>query len=158
MTDLATKFSIPKLNERNYDNWRMLVETACHSVMGYAILTVSHPVPPIPDGKTSSEDVAHYKIFYTVLSMLVSSISEPCLYIIRNKSSSPFEVWNTLREHFRPSTNRNVIRLRGNFYRTSLNNFSSMAKDVDSINTQAATDNSLVDDIHSRVSIKSGGS
>ena len=48
--------------------------------------------------------------------------------------------------------------MRGNFYRTSLNNFSSMAKYVDSINTQAATINSLLEDIHSRVSIKSGGS
>ena len=148
MADLATKFSIPKLNEKNYSIWVMLVEAAAHSVMGYAILTTPVRAPAVPDlAKSSEAEIAAYKTFYTVLTLLMTSISEQCLYIIRTKSKTPNDIWIALREHFLPSTNRNVIRLRGNFYRTSLNAFPSMSKYIDSINMQAEMINQLLEEI-----------
>jgi len=117
MADLVTKFLIPKLNKKNYSIWTMLVEAAAHSVMGYTILTTPVPAPAMPNlAKSSEAEIAAYKTFYTVLTLLMTSISEQCLYIIRTKSKTPNDIWITLREHFLPSTNRNVIRLRGNFY------------------------------------------
>lgn len=116
MTDLVTRFSIPKLTEKNYDVWAMLVETAAHLIFGYDILTRDCAIPSIPSPKADADTVSYYKTFYAVLTLLMTSISEQCMYIIRTKSKKPFDVWTTLREHFLPSTNRNVIRLRGNFY------------------------------------------
>jgi hypothetical protein len=157
MADLATKFSIPKLNEKNYSIWAMLIETAAHSIMGHTILTTTTPIPDVPkDGAKSDEaTVIAYKTFYAVLTLLMTSISEQCLYIIRTKSKTPNDVWVALREHFLPSTNRNVIRLRGNFYRTSLQAFSSMSKYIDSINTQAEMINLLLDEIQAKKSSSS---
>jgi hypothetical protein len=60
-------------------------------------------------------------------------------------------IWVTLHEHFLPSTNRNVIRLHGRFYQTSLQTFPLMLKYIDSINTQAKLINQLLDKIKARV-------
>jgi hypothetical protein len=152
MADLATKFSIPKLNKKNYSIWAMLIETAAHSIMGYKILTTPTPVPEVPSMDKSDEaTILAYKTFYAVLTLLMTSISEQCLYIVRTKSRTPNDVWVTLREHFLPSTNRNVIRLRGSFYRTNLQAFPSMSKYIDSINMQAELINRLLDEIKARV-------
>jgi hypothetical protein len=66
---------------------------------------------------------------------------------ICTKLKMPNDIWITLHKHFIPSTNRNVIRLRGNFYRTSLNAYPSMSKYIDSINTQATMINQLLEEI-----------
>ena len=105
MTDLVARFSIPKLNERNYSVWSMLVETAAHSIMGYEILTTAITPPPVPAPKADETEIALYKTFYAVLTLLMTSISEQCLYIVRTNARSPFEIWTALREHFLPSTN-----------------------------------------------------
>lgn len=157
-TTLSTRFSIPKLNERNYAIWAMLVENAAHSVMGHDILTKKTAIPAVPRPKSDPADAEHYKTFYSLLTMLMTSISENCLYIVRSNCDTPYDVWMTLREHFRPSTNRNVIRLRGNFYRMTLQASGSMAKYIDGINEQAATINQLLEEIHAKSSNSSGSS
>ena len=149
-TTLSTRYSIPKLNERNYTIWAMLVKNAAHSVMGYDILTKKIAIPTTPGPKADQIEQDHYRTFYSLLTMLMSSISEPCLYIVRSNRSSPYDVWVTLCEHFCLSTNRNVIRLCGNFYRMTLQACGSMAKYIDNINEQAVTINQLLEDIHAK--------
>lgn len=136
----------------------MLVETAAHSIMGYEILTTAITPPPVPAPKADETEIALYKTFYAVLTLLMTSISEQCLYIVRTNARSPFEIWTALREHFLPSTNRNVIRLRGNFYRTAFKSFSSMAMYVDSINMQASMINQLLEEIFAKLSSSSSSS
>ena len=111
MTDLVTCFSILKLHENNYDIWAMLVETASQSILGHHFLMKDCPIPDIPNAKADAEVLANYKTFYVVLTLLITSISEPCMYIICTNSRKPFDVWRTLREYFMPSTNQNVIQL-----------------------------------------------
>ena len=147
MTDLTTKFAIPKLTEKNYTHWSLMVETAAHSMMGYTILTSNVKKPDVPSDKGRADAIENYKIFYALQTLLLTSISESCLYIIRTHSTTPYDIWTTLREHFMPTMNRNVIRLRGNFYRMSLQSYGSMAKYIDAINTQAALINQLLEDI-----------
>ncbi len=116
----------------------MLIETAAHSIMGYKILTTPTPVPEVPSmDKLDEATILAYKTFYAVLTLLMTSISEQCLYIVRTKLRTPNDVWVTLRKHFLPSTNRNMIRLCGSFYRTNLQAFPLMSKYIDSINMQA---------------------
>ena len=151
MADLSTKYSIPKLNEKNYAIWAMMIETAAHSLMAYDILTKKTAKPEVPaDEKSDEAAISKYKQFYSLQTLLLTLISENCLYIVRSNSKTPFDIWLALCEHFVPTTNRNVIRLRGNFYQTKLRSFTSMAKYVDSINDQAATINRLLEEIHSR--------
>jgi hypothetical protein len=150
MADLTTRYQIPKLNEKNYSIWAMMVENAAHSMMAYPLLVTKVAIPSVPKDKSNEDIITAYKTFYSLLTLLMTSISEPCLYIIWTKSSTPNDVWVTLREHFLPSTNRNVIRLRGIFYRTSLQSVGSMARYIDSINTQAADINALLEEIHQK--------
>lgn len=157
MADLTTKYAIPKLNEKNYAIWAMMIENSAHSMMAHDLLSKSCEKPDaIVDEKADEALTNKYKRFYTLKTLLLTSISENCLYIIRLKSETPYDIWTTLREHFVPTTNRNVIRLRGNFYQTKLRSFASMAKYIDSINEQAATINRLLEEIHARGGLSKG--
>ena len=83
MADLTTKYSIPKLTEKNYPIWAMMVETAAHSIMSYDILTKNTKKPNVPnEGKSSEAEINAYKWFYTLQMLLLTSISENCLYIV----------------------------------------------------------------------------
>ncbi len=116
----------------------MLIKTAAHSITGYKILMIPTPVSEVPLMDKSDEvTILAYKTFYAVLTLLMTSISEQCLYIVRTKLRTPNDVWVTLHEHFLPSTNRNMIRLHGSFYQMNLQAFPLMSKYIDSINMQA---------------------
>ena len=145
------KLSIPKLTEKNYTIWAMMIETAAHSMMGYEFLTTKFAAPTVPNAKSTKEDQELYKNFYALQTLLFSSISENCLYIIRTNSTTPNDIWITLREHFNPSTNRNVIRLRGNFYRSNLQAYGTMARYIDGINSQSATINRILDEMATKM-------
>ena len=152
-----SKLHVPLLDEKNFSLWSRLIESATKSIFGFHILDEPTFVEPeVPDaskfdnGEESAEykkKFKEYKTYFMVQNMVLSSISSECLYLI-NDCKTPGLMFVALREHFCPTSGSNVVRLRGHFYRTSLAQYSSMAKFVDGINMQAAAINAISEKIN----------
>jgi hypothetical protein len=87
--------------------------------------------------------------YFTALNIIVGSISDECLHLVRNQDQDPATLWQALKSYYNPTSRTNRVRLRAAFYQITLaDSNGELSKFIENINHQAAVVNDIIDTLN----------